>query len=137
MVNKSELLINVVNHNKPKVLIGLNQKVKEQEMELSAFHFVDVDSSAKRQDLTHSVAESEQGKPVCSRVNCTTGTRAESLPQGEPMDMRVKEARRSKCLPVIRRIEADVSPERGLTSGWSPITITNEVTKRERRKAKQ
>lgn len=78
-VNRSELPINAVNHNEPKVLTGSNQKVREQEAELRASRFADGDSPAKRQDLTRSVMKAKQGKPVCSPAR---GKRAARLADG-------------------------------------------------------
>lgn len=69
-VNGSELSINVVNHNEPKVLTGLDQKVREQAGELSALRLVDVASPAKRQGLTRSVRRIKQGKPVRLHAGC-------------------------------------------------------------------
>ena len=64
MVNESELLINVVNGNKPKMLTGLNQKGKWSGLEATISSNVDVAPPAKRQNLTYSGIYAERGKPV-------------------------------------------------------------------------
>ena len=64
MVNESELLINVVMGNKPKMLTGLNQKVKWSSSEILQFSDVVVVPSAQRQYLTYSGIYAERGKPI-------------------------------------------------------------------------
>jgi hypothetical protein len=64
MVNESELLINVVNGNKPKMLRGLNQNGKWSGLEVTNSSNVDVAPPAKRQNLTCSGTQAERGKPV-------------------------------------------------------------------------
>ncbi len=64
MVNESELLINVVNGNKPKMLRGLSQKASGQDWKLQFLPIVDVAPPAKRQNLTYSGIYAERGKPV-------------------------------------------------------------------------
>jgi len=54
MVNRCESLINVVSQDKPKVLIGLNQKVSGQVQKLCRLLSPDVVPPADRRDLTHS-----------------------------------------------------------------------------------
>ena len=53
MVNESELLINVVNGNKPKMLRGLNQNGKRSRLEVTSSSNVGVAPPAKRQNLTY------------------------------------------------------------------------------------
>lgn len=52
MVNTCEPLINVVTSNKPKRLIGLNQKVKSPGIEARPFSIADVAAPAERWDLS-------------------------------------------------------------------------------------
>ena len=54
MVNRCKLPLNVVTTNKPKVLIGLNQKVRGQVGVLQNHPSQTREPPAKRQDLTHS-----------------------------------------------------------------------------------
>ena len=54
MVNGCELLINVVIVNKPKALIGLDQKGKWAGLEAPRSSDADVVPPAERQHLTHS-----------------------------------------------------------------------------------
>ena len=53
MANSGELLINVVNLNKPKALTGLNQKGKWPGAGASSSPAVAVEPSAERQSLNH------------------------------------------------------------------------------------
>ena len=64
MVNESELLINVVIGDKPKMLSGLSQKASGQDWKLQFLPIVDVAPPAKRQNLTYSGIYAERGKPV-------------------------------------------------------------------------
>ncbi len=64
MVNTSELLINVVSYDKPKMLIRLEPKGKWLGVEGSQSLTVDVKPLAKRQDLTHSGIYAERDNPV-------------------------------------------------------------------------
>jgi len=112
MVNESELPINAVNHNEPKVLTGSGQNGKGAGGELSAFRLVDVASPAKRQDLTHSVTRVRQGKPVRLLRSAQPLAPEESEPQGEPTGVRVEDARKSECPPVTGGTEACALPER-------------------------
>ena len=64
MVNESELLINAVIANKPKMLTGLNQNGKWSRLRATISLNVDIAPSAKRQDLTHSGIYAERGNPV-------------------------------------------------------------------------
>lgn len=63
MSNISELLVNAVMRNKPKILIRLDQKVRGMDR---VFRFHSTQSStppADRQTLTHRVKLTEHGKP--------------------------------------------------------------------------
>ena len=64
MANESELPINVVNANKPKMLRGLNQNGKRSGSEVTTSSDVDAAPPAKRQSLTYSGTHVERGKPV-------------------------------------------------------------------------
>jgi len=64
MVNTSELLINVVSYDKPKMLIRLEPKGKWLGVEGIQSLTVDATPSAKRQDLTRSGIYAERGNPV-------------------------------------------------------------------------
>ncbi len=64
MVNESELLINVVNGNKPKMLRGLNQNGKWTGLRATSSLNEDVVPPAKRQHLTYSGIYVERGKPL-------------------------------------------------------------------------
>lgn len=66
MTNASELLINTVMYDKPKMLTGLNQKVRGR---LPLIRFGGTRTSwppVERQGLTHFVTLVEHGKPVSS-----------------------------------------------------------------------
>jgi hypothetical protein len=58
------LLINVVNGNKPKMLIRLEPKGKWSGLEVTSSSNVDVAPPAKRQDLTCSGIYAERDNPV-------------------------------------------------------------------------
>ena len=64
MVNRCELLINVVNKDKPKMLTGLGQNGKGSGMDAPNSSIVDDAPPAERQDLTHTGTCTERGKPV-------------------------------------------------------------------------
>ncbi len=66
--NIRELLINVVNQNKPKVLKGLDQKVRGMDRVLYIHPTQSVIPPADRQALTHRVKSAEHGKPNCLRL---------------------------------------------------------------------
>jgi len=69
MDNICELLINVVNDDKPKTLKGLNQKVRGMDKALR-FRFTQPSvPPANRQILSHPVKSVEHGKPDCLRAN--------------------------------------------------------------------
>jgi hypothetical protein len=59
-----ELLINVVMHNKPKVMTGLNQKVRGKDQKLPILLTQTTRPSAERQSLTHPGTHAERGNPV-------------------------------------------------------------------------
>jgi hypothetical protein len=99
MVNICELLINVVNRDKPKMLTGLGQNGKGSGMDASNSSIVDDEPPAERQDLTHTGTCTERGKPVVS-----PGLSRESEPQGTPKGLRVWDGGKSERLPVIGRI---------------------------------
>ena len=68
MGNTCELLINVVMWKKPKVLIGLDQKVRGMDRVLYIHPTQSMIPSAERQALTHPVKSAEHGKPNCLRL---------------------------------------------------------------------
>ena len=65
MSNVCELLINVVNNDKPKVLTGLDQKVRGMVKALYNRFRQSMTPPAERQVLTHLVKSVEHGKPNC------------------------------------------------------------------------
>ena len=65
---KCELLINVVSQNKPKVLKGLDQKVRGMDRVLFVHPTQSEIPPAERQALTHPVKSAEHGKPNCLRL---------------------------------------------------------------------
>ena len=67
MSNIRELLLNVVMQNKPKVLKGLDQKVRGMDRVLIFHPTQSVIPPAERQALTHLVKPAEHGKPNCLR----------------------------------------------------------------------
>jgi hypothetical protein len=96
-VNESELLINVVNANKPKMLRGLNQKVSGQAQGLQCPLSETIVPSAKRQHLTYSGTHAERGKPICLPLR-------ESDSQEKPIDVWAWDNRKSKRHLVMRWI---------------------------------
>jgi hypothetical protein len=68
MSNIGELLINVVNKDKPKVLKGLDQKVRGMVKALYNRFRQSMIPPAERQALTHLVKSAEHGKPNCLRL---------------------------------------------------------------------
>jgi len=64
MVNESELLINVVINNKPKMLRGLNQKVSSPAQRLNSSLTEMMCYRRKGRNLTRSGIHVERGKPV-------------------------------------------------------------------------
>jgi hypothetical protein len=67
MVNTCESLINVVTENKPKMLTGLDQKVRGPSSDAPNSSDADDAPPAEQRDLTHSVAHEKRGKPVFFR----------------------------------------------------------------------
>ena len=88
-INIRELSLNVVKHDKPNVLIGLNQNGKRSGMAPWRWVIVDSVPPAKRKDPPHSEINAEQGKPVVSPV--TAGE-----PQGTPLVLRVQDGGESE-----------------------------------------
>jgi len=69
MCNICELLINAVRVNRPKMLIGLNQKVRGM-VGVFVCHFTrSMIPPANRQALTHRVESAEHGKPNCLHLS--------------------------------------------------------------------
>src|SRR5438128_612036 len=66
MTNTCELLINVVIRNKPKMLRGLNQKVRSSVRRLPISLTQTQQPPAKRQRLTRRGIRTERGKPECA-----------------------------------------------------------------------
>ena len=97
MVNTCELLINVVNWDKPKMLTGLGQNGKGSGMDAPNSSIANGEPPAERQNLTHTVTCTERGKPVGLR-------KMESEPQGTRIGLRVWDGGKSKSLPVMGRI---------------------------------
>ena len=64
MGNICESLINAVMRNKPKMLIGLDQKVGGQVQVFPNSPDADLAPPAERRDLTHSGTHTKRGKPV-------------------------------------------------------------------------
>ena len=98
MANTCELLINVVRTNKPKMLTGLNQKVRGRVQGLLLSSTQTQAPPADRQRPNPSVVQyAEHGKPVVLPDG-------ESEPQGVPMGLRVEEEGESEGRPVMGRI---------------------------------
>ena len=70
MVNESELLINVVIADKPKMLRGLHQNGRWSSSKVTTSFDVDTAPPAEKQHLTHSGTQAKRGKP-------------DTLPQGK------------------------------------------------------
>jgi len=113
MVNESELLINVVINEQPKMLRGCNQNGTWSSSETQLISDVDVAPPAKRQHLTYSGTHAERGKPVHLPIR-------ESKPQGEPMGVRVWDNRKRESSAVMVGIE--VEPSGNITSRESGQT---------------
>jgi hypothetical protein len=109
MANESELLLNVVIANKPKMLRGLNQNDKWSGSKVTSSFDADVAPPAKRQSLIHSGTHAERGKPVSLPLR-------ESESQDEPMEMQAWDSRKSECSTVMVEIEVDTSRESVQTS---------------------
>ena len=71
-----ELLINVVMHNKPKVMKGLHQKVRGRDQKLPILLTQTTQPPAERQGLTHLGTHAERGKPVTSPTGKATRKRS-------------------------------------------------------------
>jgi hypothetical protein len=105
MVNVREPSINVVIRNKPKMLTGLNQKVRS-----TAWSLILAPSWAQR-------ATGEQRAPtpfVSYRRNTVSPYRSSpevGTPQGEPTATRVEDEGKSECHFVMRRIQGSTSPD--------------------------
>ena len=105
MANSSELLINVVRTNKPKTLIGLNQKVRGQ----------------VQRDLPSPVvvirATGEEAEPTPSLIHPWNVVSPSSSSWGRlsarrlPMGWRVEDGGRSECPPVTGGIGVESSGE--------------------------
>jgi hypothetical protein len=106
MVNKCELLINVVNKDKPKMLTGLGQNGKGSGMDAPNSSITDEEPPAERQDLTHTGTCTERGKPVG-----LPGVTRESEPQGTLMGLRVWDGGESECLSIMGRIGVEPDGE--------------------------
>jgi hypothetical protein len=99
MANTRELLLNAVKANKPKVLIGLNQKGTVTGRGVSSFPSRRQPTSpANRQGLTHRGTQAEHGKPVPLPIR-------ESNPQGAPIEVQVEDGGGSKGCAVMAQIE--------------------------------
>ncbi len=64
MAKTSELLLNVVSLDQPKMLTGWNQKVSNLAAMLIIHRSRTTALPAKRESLSHSGAHTEQGKPT-------------------------------------------------------------------------
>ena len=103
MRNIRELLINVVIVDRPKMLIGLDQKVRGM-VETVRFCFTrSMTPPADRQTLTHRVKLAEQGKPNYFHFSM------ESKPQGEPTGKWVKEVGKSQGHSVMEWIRVQLA----------------------------
>jgi len=69
MSNICELLLNVVSQNKPKMLKGLDQKVRGMDRVLYSHPTQSMIPSAERQALTHLIELAEHGKPNCLHLS--------------------------------------------------------------------
>ena len=104
MVNTCELLINVVNWDKPKMLTGLGQNGKGSGMDAPNSSIADGEPPAERQNLTHTVTRTERGKPTGLPVK-------ESEPRGTLMGLWVWDGGGSESLPVMGRTGAEPKVE--------------------------
>ena len=121
-VNPGEVLIKVVTGNKPKMLSGLNQKVRGQAPGASSSPVADVAPPADKHDLTPGSIEKVNEQPRClpSRVGFL---------QRKPMGQRRRDEGGSECRSVVDRIEDESTHgttfphrEAGLTSLRCSIT---------------
>ena len=116
-INIREPSLNVVIHDKPNVLIGLNQNGKRSGMAPWSWVIVDSAPPAKRRDPPHSEIDAEQGKPVVSPE--TAGE-----PQGIPLVLRVKEQGKSESRSVMGWIGVAISPHE--KSGRLPYGLSSQ-----------
>ena len=80
--------------------------------------------SAERRNLTYAGTCAERGKPVALLVDVST---QESEPQGEPMDLRVRDGGKSECLPVMGGI--------GVEPGGCTVSAAKRVHHSTRKRA--
>ena len=106
MRNICELLLNVVNLDRPKVLTGLDQKVRGMVGMLLFRPTRSTIPPANRQTLTHRVKLAELGKPNCLH-RCYS---MESEPQGKQTGEWVKEVGESEGRSVMERIRVQTLP---------------------------
>ena len=104
MRNTCELLLNIVIINRPKVPIGLNQKVRGMVGTLWFCSTRSMIPPVNRQTLTHRVNVAELGKPNLLHLSM------ESKPQGKPTEEWVKEVGESECHPVMGWIRVQNLP---------------------------
>ena len=117
MVNISEPTINLVNWTMPKMLTGMNQKVRERVFGWVQFQSKDDSSPGDSRHLTFQLSLMRNMVSPYSRPS------GQSEPQGTPMGMRVWDAGKSECRAVIVRIGVEeisdiTPPKREQTSGW-------------------
>ena len=104
MRNICELPLNAVSDDRPKMLTGLDQKVRGMDGAVWCCLTRSMIPPANRQTLTHRVKLAEQGKPNYLHLSM------ESDPQGEPIDEWVKEVGISECRSVMERIRVQNLP---------------------------
>jgi hypothetical protein len=152
MLNSSEVPINAVSHDKPKMLTGLDQKVSGQAQVLLT-HLTQMLSHRRRGTtsptwaLTRNVVSRSR---LHGRVAIITGASLtrnvvsrspslpdgrESNPQGEPMGMPVEEGGESQGRSVMDRRGIEprgkiIPRASGPTSAWSLVTraLVNDAT---------
>ena len=115
MANPGELPINVVRTSKPKVLRGLDQKVRGQVQGHSPSPAVAVEPPANRQSLNHPMIH------PWNVVSPSSSLRGRPAARRSPMGRRVEDEGGSEGRPVIGRIgvepSGEITPrESGLTS---------------------
>ena len=118
MVNISEPMINLVNCNMPKMLTGMNQKVRGGG--LWTGRVPEQGQQPPPGDSRHLTFQLSLMRNMVSPYSRPSG---QSEPQGTPMGMRVWDAGKSECRAVIVRIGVEeisdiIPPEREQTSGW-------------------
>jgi hypothetical protein len=119
--NSGELLINVVRSNKPKALIGLNQKVSGQVQRDPPSPVVVVRATGGQAEPTPSVIH------PWNVVNPSSSLRGRSAARRSPMGRRVEDEGKSERRPITGRIGVESSDEitpreSGLTSLRSFVT---------------